>query len=295
MTIALYGRTVSDEHLQMVVSLFENLQSHNVKVMAFTPLFNYLKERVGVDLPCDYLFDTPLQVKKHANLMLSIGGDGTFLESVTYVGDANIPIAGVNLGRLGFLTHISSETISETTKQLALGDYTFEERTVLEINIKDNPFADTPFALNDFTIQKSSITMITIRAFIDGEFLSNYWSDGLIVSTPTGSTAYSLSVGGPIVSPRAKAFVISPIAPHNLTVRPLVIPDSSELLFEISAREDFILISADSRSFKIPKNLSIGIKKAPFSVRIVCLKDTNYYRTLRGKLMWGLDSRNDVP
>ncbi len=226
--------------------------------------------------------------------MISIGGDGTFLESVSLIEESYIPVIGINFGRLGFLAQISSEEIPQAIDQIFKGDFTVDQRTVLQIDTDHNPFGKFPFALNDMTIQKKGTTMITINAYIDGEFLCTYWADGLIISTPTGSTAYSLSVGGPIVSPNSRNFVISAIAPHHLTVRPLVIPDDSELLLEVTSREEEILISVDSRSLPIKSNISLKVTKAPFNIGVVRLKNTSFYKTLRNKFMWGIDNRNNT-
>jgi NAD+ kinase len=292
MIIALYGHTVSDEHIESIKLLFSQFKQHSAEVIVFSPFFNFLKKQAGYEPSVKGVFHSASEVKSQANLMVSIGGDGTFLESVSFVEESSIPVAGINFGRLGFLAHITSENISEAFEQLLRGEYTVEKRSALQIYLNNRPFGDFPYALNDVTIQKNGTTMIAINAYIDEEFLCTYWADGIIVSTPTGSTAYSLSVGGPIVSPSSNAFVISPIAPHHLTVRPLVIPDSSKLVFEVDAREGEILISLDSRSFKVPSNSNIRVSKAPFYVGIVNLRDTSYYKTLRNKMMWGVDRRN---
>ncbi|HNS29945.1 MAG TPA: NAD kinase [Tenuifilaceae bacterium] len=292
MIIALYGRTVGKEHAENIRLMFSLFAMHNVKLMVYAPLADFLQSNLGIASSGVERFNTPPEVKGKASLMLSLGGDGTFLESVSYVEDSEIPVAGINFGRLGFLAHITSENMATAIEQLVNGDFSVEKRSALHLSIDGNSPLGFPYALNDITIQKKGVTMITINAHIDGEFLCTYWADGLIVSTPTGSTAYSLSVGGPIVSPKSNAFAISPISPHNLTLRPLIIPDCSELTFEVDTREKEILISLDSRSINMPGNSKVKIVKAPFCVGIVNLKDTGYFKTLRNKLMWGIDSRN---
>ena len=292
MTFALYGYSVNDEHIDSIKQLLDQFQLRNEEVIIYEPFLKFLAKKLRERLGTKNTFHSPSEVQDQADIMLSIGGDGTFLESVSFVENSMIPIAGINFGRLGFLAHISSDNMTNAIDQILNGEFTVAKRSVLQVIIDDHTIGSFPFALNDLTIQKKGTTMITINAHIDGEFLCTYWADGLIVSTPTGSTAYSLSVGGPIVSPASNSLVISPIAPHHLTVRPLVIPDSSELVFEVDARDQEILISVDSRSYKVPKNCTIKVSKASFYVGTVNLKDTSYYKTLRNKLMWGADSRN---
>jgi NAD+ kinase len=294
MVIALYGNTIESEHRDSIILLLNEFAKRNAEVIIYAPFHDFLEQLLGYRPTAKALFRKPGEVKHLANFMLSIGGDGTFLESVSYIEESCIPVVGINFGRLGFLAHISSSDIPSAIDQLFKGEYTVEDRTALELLMDSNPFNKFPFALNDITIQKMGTSMITINAYIDNEFLCTYWADGLIVSTPTGSTAYSLSVGGPIVSPNTNAIVISPIAPHHLTVRPLVIPDASKLSLKVTARDKEILISVDSRSELIPCNSILNISKANFCVGVVRLLGTSYYKTLRNKLMWGVDSRNNV-
>ncbi|MDX9845374.1 MAG: NAD kinase [Tenuifilaceae bacterium] len=293
MVIALYGNVIDSEHSQGVKLLLDELAKRSTEVIIYAPFYDALVKQLGYTPTVRALYRTPGEVKYLANFMISIGGDGTFLESVSYIEESCVPVVGINFGRLGFLANISSEEISAAVDQLFRKDYTIKKRSALEISMNDNPFDKFPYGLNDLSLQKKGTAMITINAFINDDFLCTYWADGLIVSTPTGSTAYSLSVGGPIVSPDTNAFVISPIAPHNLTVRPLVIPDSSTIRLEASSRDKEILISLDSRSVSIGNNISISIRKAPFCVGIVSLTGNNYFRTLRNKLMWGADTRNN--
>ena len=293
MVIALYGNSIEKEHSKSIELLLNEVAKRNAQVIIYAPFYSFLEKLLGFKPTVKALFRSPGEVKHLANFMVSVGGDGTFLESVSYIEESCVPVVGINFGRLGFLAHITSKDIPLAIEQLFNGDYTVEERTALELSIENNPFANFPFALNDITVQKKGTAMITINAKIDDEFLCTYWADGLIISTPTGSTAYSLSVGGPIVSPSSKTFVISPIAPHHLTVRPLVIPDDSTLRLEISTRDQEILLSLDSRSVVVKNNIIISVKKAPFCVGLVRLKETGYYQTLRNKLMWGADTRNN--
>ena len=293
MVIALYGNVIAKEHAPGVKLLFDELAKRRAEVIVFAPFYEALDKILDYRPATKALYRTPDEVKKLASFMISMGGDGTFLESVPFVEESCVPVVGINFGRLGFLANISSEEIPSAVDQLFKEEFTIENRSAIEISMENNPFNKFPFGLNDLAIQKKENAMITFNAFINDDFLCTYWADGLIISTPTGSTAYSLSVGGPIVSPQTNAFVISPIAPHNLTVRPLVIPDSSAIRLEVTSREKEILISLDSRSYSIGNRISINIKKAPFSVGIVSLKGSNYFRTLRNKLMWGADIRNN--
>jgi NAD+ kinase len=292
MIIALYGNSIDDEHVEGVQLLLHEISKHNIEIVVYAPFYEFLEKFLGNKPIVKALYRTPNEVKHLANFMLSVGGDGTFLESVTFIENSNIPVVGINFGRLGFLAHISSKKISTAVNQIFKGEYTIENRSVLEIEMDNNPFSKFPYGLNDFTLQKKGTSMISINAYIDNNFLCTYWADGLIISTPTGSTAYSLSVGGPIVSPYTKAMVISPIAPHLLTVRPLVIPDSSTLRLEAVSRDKEILTSLDSRSVNVGNKLTVTVKMAPFCIGVVNLKETNYFKTLRNKLMWGVDYRN---
>jgi NAD+ kinase len=292
MVVALYGNNIDQTNADSIKHLFNTLQMHNVQVMVFAPFYEFVCNFIGYKPTIHSTYKYPREVKGSADLMLSIGGDGTFLDSVSIIQDSGIPVAGINFGRLGFLARIPIEKMESAVEQLINSDFTIENRTALKVHLNGSPLSEFPFALNDLTLQKRGTSMININAFIDGEYISNYWADGIIISTPTGSTAYSLSVGGPIISPNSGTFVISPIAPHNLTVRPLVIPDNAKLVLEVNARGNQILFSLDSRSVVVPAPTSITVEKAPFDVRLVCLKGETYYTTLRNKLMWGMDSRN---
>lgn len=227
------------------------------------------------------------------DLMLSIGGDGTFLEAVTLVRDSQIPIAGINSGRLGFLAAIAKEEIQEAVLDIVNGRYLVRELDLLEAQTEGNRFGKFNFALNELAIAKrDSSSMITIHTYIDGEFLNSYWADGLIVATATGSTAYSLSVGGPIMHPASSSFIVSPIAPHNLNVRPLVVPNHVSITLKVDARGGFYLASLDSRSEVLGEEITIQVRKADFKVCVVERFKTSFYSTLRNKLMWGADKRN---
>ncbi|MDP4206237.1 MAG: NAD kinase, partial [Bacteroidota bacterium] len=221
------------------------------------------------------------------------GGDGTFLEAASLVHDTGLPIVGINSGRLGFLADISQSEIGFALEQILDGKYLIEERSLVEIIEPEGKFGNCNYALNEVTFHKmDSSSMITIHAYLNNVYLNTYWADGLIISTPTGSTAYSLSVGGPIVSPDSSIFILSPIASHNLTVRPFVIPDHNELMFEIEGRGEHFLTSLDSRSSVMTVNTRIRLRKADFKLRVIKLREHDFYSTLRNKLMWGADKRN---
>jgi NAD+ kinase len=225
--------------------------------------------------------------------MFSIGGDGTFLETSSLVRNKNIPIVGINTGRLGFLSDIPSDKISEAIDNFFDKNFTIEKRTLLKLDTDNKLFSDFNFALNDVCIHKKDATsLITIHVYINNEYLNSYWADGLIVSTPTGSTAYSMSLGGPIVVPNSENFIITPIASHNLTVRPIVINNNNELRIKVEGRSENFLVSLDSKSMLVDSTVELTIKKAPFSVNVLKFKNNSFFTTLRNKLMWGIDKRN---
>jgi NAD+ kinase len=230
---------------------------------------------------------------KNIQIFLSIGGDGTLLETVSHIGRAEIPVLGINTGRLGFLATIGKEETENALAQVLNGSYLLDKRAMLQLETSENIFGKLNFALNDFTIvKKDTSSMITIHTYIDGEFLNSYWADGIIVATPTGSTGYSLSCGGPLIFPRSGNFVITPVSPHTLTVRPIIVSDSSEISFQIEGRSKKFLVSLDSRMATIDSSVHLKVKKADFRVNLVQLEGHHYFKTLRQKLNWGLDIRN---
>jgi len=290
--IAIYGKYLEAPFKNDLDVLFEILDKRQVDVVIYAPFFDYLKAEFNIKVKAKAVFRTASEVKFLANFMLSLGGDGTFLESVAFVEDSNIPVLGINFGRLGFLANISTEDVDDAIHMLLNGDFYLEKRSLIQVVTSNNPFSKYPYGLNDFTLQKKGTAMITVNAYIDDEFLCTYWADGLIVATPTGSTAYSLSVGGPILSPKLSSMVISAIAPHNLTVRPFVIPDSCNLRLEATSRSGDVLVSLDSHSYTLDLPLVVELKKAPFHLGVVNLNGSNFYKTLRNKLLWGADKRN---
>ncbi len=230
---------------------------------------------------------------KNLDFFISLGGDGTLLESVTYIGKNETPILGVNTGRLGFLATLSREETEKAFDNLFNRNYTVDERTMLKLVSDPKLFSGCSFALNDFTImKKDTSSMITVHVSVDGELLNSYWADGVIISTPTGSTGYSLSCGGPLVFPESENFVVTPVSPHNLTVRPIVVSDQSELTFKIEGRSKKFLVSLDSRFETVDESVKLKVMKERFKAHLIQLPGQHYFKTLRQKLNWGLDIRN---
>ncbi|MCB8963438.1 MAG: NAD kinase [Bacteroidales bacterium] len=293
MIIAIYGKHIEPEYVLPLKNLLDQLKKYNTEIWLCSKLFAHLQENLAFTPAISNTFADPEEMRQNAEILISLGGDGTFLESVELVGHAGIPVMGINFGRLGFLANISILEMNNAIDLLMAKQYEVEERSMLEIQTSNNnAFGDYAYALNDFTIQKSGTSMLKVNAYIDEEYLGTYWADGLIVSTPTGSTAYSLSVGGPIVSPNVSAFVLSAIAPHHLTVRPLIIPNTSTLKLEACSRDNSVLLSLDSKNSTYNTPTTVFIKKAPFKAKIICIKGSSFYKTLRGKLLWGADKRN---
>ncbi len=293
MKIAIYGKEFQDNFNPYFKSLINLLLKHKVEIIIYKPFFDALPDYLKNCIKDVLFFDKSDDIAKDTDCLLSIGGDGTFLESATIVNNLGIPIAGINSGRLGFLATISRNEIEFAINKILNKSYSFEERDLIELSANNMLFANCNFALNELTVtKKDSGSMITIHVYVDGNFLNTYWSDGLIIATPTGSTAYSLSVGGPIVVPGSNNFIITPIAPHNLTVRPIVIPDSSEITLKIEGRGENYLISLDRRYETLPANVELKIKKADFTIKVLKYDSRTFFETLRAKLMWGVDVRN---
>jgi len=291
--VLLFGKSFGESFRIHFHTLLSKLASHGTRIYFFKSFYEYVDGWIDEKIEIAGTFSTPSDLPEDADVMLSIGGDGTFLEAVSYVRDKEIPVAGINSGRLGFLADIAQEEISKALDSILNGSYQVEERTLLELKSEQDLFGDFNFALNEITVHKrDDSSMIKLHAYLNDQFLNTYWADGLIISTPTGSTAYSLSVGGPIVSPGVRDFILAPIAPHNLTVRPLVVPDDMELKLRMEGRSGKILVSLDSRSVVVEAGVELRITRAPFKVITIRLNDHSFYNTLRSKLMWGLDRRN---
>ncbi len=293
MKIAIFGKKIKRDSFSQIQKLFDILNKNDVKVVFYEPFFKCLNQKNSIKLHNTETFKYHYDLNKSFDFLISIGGDGTILDAVTFIRNKNIPIIGINTGRLGFLSNISKSNIEESINNILNNNYTTEKRTLLKLTSKDKLSKEFNFALNEISFTKrDSGSMITIDVFIDDIFANTYWADGLIIATPTGSTAYSLSVGGPIVVPNSNNIIISPIAPHTLTVRPIIIKDSSKLKIKISGRNRNYLLTLDSRNEKISLSNEFYITKANFTIKIVNISDNSYFSMLRNKLMWGVDKRN---
>jgi len=292
MKIALFGKDYSDTQQAYLQLLIDELSGRNVSLSIYKPFFEKIKGKINfVSRPAFFKSHTDLIEK--ADMLFSIGGDGTLLDTVPFVRGSGIPILGINLGRLGFLSSISKDEISEAINNLFLGEYSLNKRALLTLKEPPGIFGDLNFALNELTIYRTNTTsLIVVYVYVDGKFLNSYWGDGLVVATPTGSTAYSLAVGGPIITPGSQNFVVAPIASHNLTVRPIVIQDSSEIKIKISGREEKYLMSLDSRQTTMSKDDELIISRCEFEVNLVQMNNKDFFSTIREKLMWGRDYRN---
>ncbi len=292
MLIALYNRVFEESDIPTLQHTFRMLRENNLRITVYRDFY----ERMLPYVPFDeepLLFTSYYDLSRNTNFMISLGGDGTMLDAVCFIADSNIPIIGINLGRLGFLAAIPENEIDIALKALIKGSYTIDRRTLVRLDSNVPLFGDSPFALNEFTLhRKDSSSMIKIHTYLNGEFLNTYWADGLIVSTPTGSTGYSLSCSGPLVFPQASSFVITPVAPHNLNIRPIVVPDDNVISFELDGRTDTFLCTLDSRVETITKDVQLAIKKEDFTISLVRLDEHNFLKTIRQKLYWGVDSRN---
>ncbi|MDC1105794.1 NAD kinase [Prolixibacteraceae bacterium] len=291
--VAVFGKTVEDDFLKELEGISAFLRDEEIEVVGYGPFCEYLKDEMGQDLQPDKLFSSSGELDEDCDFFFSIGGDGTFLDGVSLVRNSGIPMVGINHGRLGFLADIPKEELKTALLSIIQGDYRIEERSLLRVKSSDGCFRTFPFGLNDFTVHKQdSSQVIQIETYVDEEFLTTFWADGLIVSTATGSTAYSLSVGGPILAPNTGSLVITAIAPHHLTVRPLVVNADAEIRLKVMGRGERIMASIDARCFPSEMGSEFIIDKAPFVIKVLKLKDGNFYDTLRNKLMWGADKRN---
>lgn len=294
MRVAIFGQYYQNATSPIMERLLHFLEINKVD---FTIEANFLKmlqdnKAITIDIPT---FSTHNELNKSYDMLLSIGGDGTFLRAATYVRNSGIPILGINAGRLGFLANVQQENIEKILKLVIKKEYKISKRTLLSVNCspKLDTIKDLNFAMNEITVsRKDTASMITIETYLNDEYLTSYWADGLIISTPTGSTGYSMSCGGPILTPDANSLVITPIAPHNLNARPLVIPDNTTVKLKITGREDNYLISLDSRIASASNESVLTIKKTPFKINMVEITEETFLKTLRNKLLFGEDRRN---
>lgn len=292
MKVAIYSRVLDFQFRDEVQSLFNELTRYNIEPIIYQPFFEQIISSVHLSNNIT-TFNSYSDLDNSIEFVISLGGDGTMLDTVTLVRDQNIPILGINFGRLGFLASIGKNELENAVASLVHRTFVVDKRSLIHLDANIPLFGDTPYALNEFAIQKrDSSSMIKIHTYMNGEFLNTYWADGLIVSTPTGSTGYSLSCAGPIVFPDSSSFVITPVAPHNLNVRPLVVPDNNIISFEIEGRTDDFICTLDSRKEVVEKSVQLAIRKESFTVSLVRLNENNFLQTLRNKLSWGLDRRN---
>jgi len=292
MKVAVFGKQFSTAFYGKCKLLFDCFHQMDVEVIVYDPFIEFIEQIANIHTQASETFSSVKNLPD-CDMLFSIGGDGTFLEAVSMVRDRNIPMVGINSGRLGFLADIAMDDLPEAIYEILKGRYVIRQLELLSLTANKSCFGNNNFALNELAIHKQdSASMITVHTYIDGEFLNSYWSDGLIISTPTGSTAYSLSVGGPIMHPMSGGFVITPIAPHNLTVRPLVISNNSEITLRVEGRGGKFLASLDSRSCILDNGIELKIKKADFKISVIERTGQSFYSTLRNKLMWGADKRN---
>ncbi len=291
MKVAIYCKRVPDEAVVSVLILVNELMSKNVKLYVNASFSDFLKSK---NITGDFIVASSLEdINTAPDILISVGGDGTILDTITAIGDSEIPIVGFNTGRLGFLANNAKEEAKQIVEMLLRGDYELEQRSLLSLKTDDKLFGKNNFALNELTVhKKDSSSMMTIHTYINDEYLNSYWADGLIIATPTGSTAYSLSCGGPILIPQSKNFVINPIAPHNLSARPIIVPDDVEIKLRIEGREDEFLATLDSRTRTISNDTDLKIVKSKFYINLVKFEGQNFYNTIRNKLLWGIDKRN---
>jgi len=292
MRVALYGRKVNKQTAEYFIKLLQILEEFDWKVVIESELKNHLVQKAGISDKYE-IFTCHKDFHSGLDLVISMGGDGTFLKTVSYIRNSGVPIMGINTGRLGFLSNISKDQMYETLMQVKEKQYEFQMRSLLRVHTEDDLFEADNFALNELTLhKKDTSSMITVHASLDNKYLNAYWADGLIVATPTGSTAYSLSCGGPIITPGCQVHILNPIAPHNLNVRPMVVPDHLPISLEVEGRDRSYLLSLDGNSKSIKQGEQVVIRKAEFMINVIKFEDNNFLDTIRNKMLWGIDTRN---
>ncbi|MBK8847066.1 MAG: NAD kinase [Bacteroidetes bacterium] len=292
MTIALYGRQQNTSNIEFIEFLINALKAVGCDLLFFDNFLHFYNRHAAkkIDAP---QFTSNDELKNKADFLFSIGGDGTILDTITMVQDSGMPVLGINTGRLGFLSSINKNEAASAIESLKKGLYSLDKRALLRLESNKNIFGKTFYALNELTIhKKDSATMMIVHTFLNGEYLNSYWADGLIIATPTGSTGYSMSCGGPIIMPQSENFVITPIAPHNLNVRPIIVSDKSVISVEVEGRSQYFQASLDSRTVTIDSSIQLAVRKEDFTLNLVRLDNENFLSTLRHKLNWGMDLRN---
>lgn len=291
MKIALFSKTFTDDRFHYLQLLINKLHTEGVSILIVEDFFNYIKSKITFSDNIE-IFNNQTNLSGNVDYLISVGGDGTMLDAITYVRNSGIPIMGINLGRMGFLSGIHKEEIDQAIDALIQGHFRIDKRSLLRLETKQNLFGEINYALNELTINKKDTgSMILVYVYVNNTLLNAYWGDGIIIATPTGSTAYSLSCNGPILAPDSENFVITPIATHNLTVRPVVIPDKSELKVRVEGRMSQFLIGLDSRYETIDASTEMIVRKENFQINLVQRLNDNFFTTIRQKLMWGRDIR----
>lgn len=294
MKVAIYGKYYQNSTDPIIKDIFVFFNSNNVEMVIESNFLNVLYEKQKIEKEYK-TFSSHTELDSSFDMLISIGGDGTILRAAALVRDSGVPILGINAGRLGFLATVQKENIAEFMQFIIDKKYTLSKRTLLSLTSTpaNEEIQEIDFALNEISVsRKDTTSMITIETYLNNEFLNSYWADGLIIATPTGSTGYSMSCGGPILTPDVRSFVVTPIAPHNLNARPLVIPDETEIRLKVSGREEHYLVSLDSRITSVKNDTILTIKKTPFQINMVEIPDETFLKTLRNKLFWGEDRRN---
>lgn len=292
MLVAIYNRTFEERNIPQLQHILQKIHDHQIQMVFFKDFYERFQSHFTFPATPIY-FSNKYDLPRETDMMISLGGDGTLLDTITYVGSSNIPVIGINLGRLGFLAAIPENELDSAILSLVRGSYTIDKRSLIHLDSSIPLFDGSPFALNEFTLhRKDSSSMIKIHTYLNGEFLNTYWADGLIVATPTGSTGYSLSCGGPVVFPQTSSFVITPVAPHNLNTRSILVPDDSVISFEVEGRAEHFLCTLDSRTEAIASGTQLAVKKEKFTIGLIRPDEHNFLNTIRQKLYWGIDKRN---
>ena len=292
MKVAIYSRVIDDDQYSKVQQLLDELAKENIHPVIYKPFYEMIQSSVRFSEKTT-LFNDSNDLTDAFDFLISLGGDGTLLDTVTLVRDKNIPVLGINFGRLGFLASIGSKELHIAVQSLVKRTILIDKRSLIHLDASKPLFGDVPYGLNEFAIHKTDTSpMIKIHTYLNGEFLNTYWADGVIVATPTGSTGYSLSCNGPVVFPESSSFVITPVAPHNLNVRPIIVPDDNIISFEIEGRTDHFICALDSRKELVDKKVQLAVRNESFTLSLVRLNENNFLQTLRNKLSWGLDTRN---
>ena len=292
MKVAIYSRIIDYDQKGEVQHLFDELGKENIELVIYEPFYETIRSSFRFPDKISIIRDSN-DLTSAIDFLISLGGDGTLLDTVTLVRNKNIPILGINFGRLGFLASIGRTELSTAVQSLVKRTIVIDKRSLIHLDANKPLFGDVPYGLNEFAIHKTDTSpMIKIHTYLNGEFLNTYWADGVIVATPTGSTGYSLSCNGPVVFPESASFVITPVAPHNLNVRPIVVGDDNIISFEVEGRTDHFICALDSRKEIVDKKVQLAVQREAFTLSLVRLNENNFLQTLRNKLSWGLDTRN---